>query len=148
MEEIKEINDHYTKVQSQELSKGRGEVMDKVCTGCGRLESQGSIGGTFLSCCPDRDYQEIGCNMKDLIVFYKSQAKEIEGLRDILRRVDNEFENLSNLDSPEIVSPNDKLWEEIGKLLSQGTTTQPDKGSVMPTETDNTELNKPLKGKS
>jgi hypothetical protein len=78
----------------------------------------------------------------------KSQAKEIEGLRDILRRVDNEFENLSNLCSPEIVSPNDKLWEEIGKLLSQGTTTQPDKGSVMPTETDNTELNKPLKGKS
>ena len=58
----------------------------------------------------------------------KSQAKEIEGLRDILRRVDNEFEDLSNLDSPEIVSPNDKLWEEIGKLLSQGTTTQPDKG--------------------
>jgi len=56
----------------------------------------------------------------------ESQAKEIEGLRDILRRVDDEFENLSNLDSPEIVSPNDKLWEEIGKLLSQGTTTQPD----------------------
>jgi hypothetical protein len=65
----------------------------------------------------------------------ESQAKEIEGLRDILRRVDDEFENLSNLDSPEIVSPNDKLWEEIGKLLSQGTT-QP----------DSTELNKPLKG--
>jgi hypothetical protein len=102
--------------------------MYKVCTGCGRLESDSPIGNTFLSCCPDSDYQEINVNMKDLIVFYKSQAKEIEGLRDILRRVDNEFENLSNLDSPEIVSPNDKLWEEIYKLLSQGTTTQPDKG--------------------
>jgi hypothetical protein len=69
---------------------------------------------------------DYACKIKDETI--ESQAKEIEGLRDILRRVDNEFENLSNLDSPEIVSPNDKLWEEIYKLLSQGTTTQPDKG--------------------
>jgi hypothetical protein len=56
--------------------------MDKVCTGCGRFESDGPIGDTFLSCCPDSDYQEINVNMKDLIVFYKSQAKEIEGLKE------------------------------------------------------------------
>ena len=56
--------------------------MDKVCTGCGRFESDGPIGNTFLSCCPDSDYQEINVNMKDLIVFYKSQAKEIEYIKD------------------------------------------------------------------
>ncbi len=101
--------------------------MDKVCTGCGRFESDGPIGNTFLSCCPDSDYQEIGCNMKDLIVFYKSQAKEIEGLRDkerimvnVLHRVHSD---LSLIDRMDVITIN----RIIEQFLSQGTT-QPDKG--------------------
>jgi len=109
--------------------------MDKVCTGCGRFESDGPIGNTFLSCCPDSDYQEINVNMKDLIVFYKSQAKEIEGLREwkdkAIKLIEPSIEQskgvLEDCDSEYWSDRANKIIDEGKNLLSQDTT-QPDKG--------------------
>ncbi len=116
--------------------------MDKVCTGCGRFESDGPIGNTFLSCCPDSDYQEIGCNMKDLIVFYKSQAKELEGLRELIENIKviqtHQLEDFpSSYECLKTMCKSDELLmdeysdgyvevEELRELLKD--TTQPDKG--------------------
>ena len=103
--------------------------MDKVCTGCGRFESDDPIGGAFLSCCPDSDYQEINVNMKDLIVFYKSQTKELEGLRERLK--DGEFiwdeamKHDGGCDCGNVTG--EGITDACKKLLSQDTT-QPGKG--------------------
>lgn len=35
----------------------------------------------------------------------------------LLQRVDDEFDNLSRLDSPESVTPNEKLWNDIQNTI-------------------------------
>ena len=37
----------------------------------------------------------------------------------LLQRVYEEFDNLSRLDSPESVNPNEKLWEEVSNKIEE-----------------------------
>ena len=99
--------------------------MDKVWMW---FESDGPIGNTFSSFCPDSDYQEINVNMKDLIVFYKSQAKEIEGLRGKVKLYEQFIKNgveTNNIRIPDLIDPARKTIDELLDTTLLGTT-QPD----------------------
>lgn len=67
--------------------------------------------------------ENCSCEMCIKMDFQRLQA-ENKALRELLKRVDCEFDDLSKLDCPQYVVPNEKLWSEINDLLTQ-TPTEP-----------------------
>jgi len=134
---VKEINDHYTNVKSQELIKAKEELRilpRAVIEECMRhlLElSRGSASSSsfhfvisqlniFKNQIHNSTPPETLSQISAIIKTNKSQAKELEGLREWKEDAAEMLDNIKYWDTV----PDDYL-ERIEKLLSQDTT-QPD----------------------
>ncbi len=123
---VKEINDHYTKVQSQELTKAKEEV-----------ESLKKLLSENITDANDQRHNFVMSEIK-----VKSQAKELEGLRELIENIKviqtHQLEDFpSSYECLKTMCKSDELLmdeysdgyvevEELRELLKD--TTQPDKG--------------------